>query len=213
MGKCIFFDQDGTLVDSGEGIIKCVQLALNHFGIEGYTPEQLRVFVGPPLRKMFVEFGVPADRAEEAITVYRSRYYTIGKYEACLYEGIGELLDRLKADGHRLFVATSKPEKLAFDVLTHFDLDRRFERVCGATEDGRIDTKEDVIAYLRTQAELGDECIMVGDTHYDVLGAKIHGIPTVGVSWGYGTVEEMEEAGAVAIANTMEELYSLINRL
>ena len=212
MGKSILFDLDGTLTDSGEGIINCAALALEHFGIPVPDRETMRVFVGPPLDKTFREFGVPADRTDEAIAVYRSRYVPIGKWENHPYPGVEELLQKLKAHGHRLFVATSKPEEMSKEILTKFGLAPYFERICGATLDGTRSKKEEVIAYLLSLTQGTGETVMVGDTTYDVIGASHHGIPTVGVAWGYGKVEDMKEAGAAGIAETMEELFDFLNR-
>lgn len=209
-GKIILFDLDGTLTDSGEGITKCVKLALDHFHIPVESLDSLRYFVGPPLRDSFVKAGVPEDQVEEAIAVYRSRYTNVGLFENVPYPGIRELLEKLTAQGHRLFVATSKPEEMAVRVLQKFDLFRYFQRVCGATMDKSRDSKSAVIAYLLESAGNGENAIMVGDTAFDVIGAAEHGISTIGVSWGYGNVEEMRSAGAVAIANTTEELLFLL---
>lgn len=206
MKKTILFDLDGTLTDSGEGIINCVILALEHFGCPIPSREELRVFVGPPLVDSFVKHGVPADKAEEAVAVYRSRYIPIGKYENTPYPGIRELLERLKAEGHTLYVATSKPEGMSVDILEHFDLAKYFDRICGASMDTSRSSKEAVIAYLIEQNGRTDNMVMVGDTKFDVIGAKIHGIPCIGVSWGYGTTADMEEAGAVTIVHTAEQL-------
>jgi phosphoglycolate phosphatase len=208
--KSIFFDLDGTLTDSGEGIINCAILALEHFGCPIPTREEMRVFVGPPLHESFIKHGVPADKTEEAIAVYRSRYIPIGAYENTPYPGIRELLEALKADGHTLYVATSKPEAMSVKILEHFDLAKYFDMICGATMDTSRSSKEDVIAYLLEMNGKADNIIMVGDTKFDVLGAKHHGIRTVGVSWGYGKVEDMVSAGAVAIADTMEELLCIL---
>ena len=150
--KAIFFDLDGTLTDSGEGIINCATRALNHFGIPVPSHEEMRVFVGPPLDQTFVRFGIPQERAQEAIEVFRSRYNTVGKFENFPYPGIREMLEKLQADDYRLFVATSKPEILANEVLAHFDLARYFEMVCGATLDSSRIHKADVITYLLQQA-------------------------------------------------------------
>lgn len=207
--KVILFDLDGTLTDSGEGITNCARLALEHFGIQSGS---LRHFVGPPLRESFLKAGVPEDKVEEAITIYRSRYNTIGKYENTPYPGIRRLLETLKAQEHQLFVATSKPETVSVDILQKFDLYRYFELVCGATFDRSRDTKASVIAYLLEKAGRCDHIIMVGDTAYDVIGAAAHGIPTIGVSWGYGNVDEMKVAGAMAIADTAEELLDLLQK-
>lgn len=209
MPKAILFDLDGTLTDSGEGIINCAALALEHFGLPVPDRQAMRVFVGPPLRDTFVQFGVPADKAEEAIAVYRSRYIPTGIWENRVYPGIGELLEQLKQQGHRLFVATSKPENMAKAVLEKFQLAHYFEQICGASMDKSRDSKEAVIACLLEQVR-GEDTLMVGDTHFDVLGAAAHGIPTVGVAWGYGAVEDMVKAGAIAIVNTPKELAQLL---
>ena len=208
--KSVIFDLDGTLTDSGEGITKCVRLALEHFGIPVKNLDDLRFFVGPPLRDSFVKAGVPEDKVEEAIAVYRSRYTNVGLFEYTPYSGIRELLEKLTALGYRLFVATSKPEEMAVRVLKKFDLFRYFERVCGATMDKSRDSKSAVIAYLLAECSNGENAIMVGDTAFDVIGAAEHKIPTIGVSWGYGNAEEMKAAGAVSIANTPDELYFLL---
>ena len=210
--KSILFDLDGTLTDSGEGIINCAALALERFGIEVPDVETMRQFVGPPLVESFAKFGVPADQVEEAVAIYRSRYIPIGKYENAPYPGVYELLDALKAQGHTLYVATSKPEEMSVDILNHFDLAKYFTCICGASLDNSRNTKDAVIGYLLEKIGGRDTAVMVGDTAFDVLGAKIHGIPTIGVSWGYGEVADMENAGAVAIAHTMDQLLELLNQ-
>ncbi len=208
--RIVLFDLDGTLTDSGEGITKCVKLALEYFGIPVESLDSLRYFVGPPLRDSFLKAGVPEDKIEEAITIYRSRYTNVGLFENIPYPGIRELLEKLTAQGFRLFVATSKPEEMAVRVLEKFDLYRYFEKVCGATLDKTRDSKSAVIAYLLESAGNAQNAIMVGDTAFDVVGAAEHGIPTIGVSWGYGNVDEMKACGAIAIANTAEELLFLL---
>lgn len=208
MKKTILFDLDGTLTDSGEGIINCASLALEYFGLPVPSREEMRVFVGPPLHDTFIKFGVPADKTDEAIAVYRSRYIPIGKFENIPYPGIREMLASLQEQGHKLFVATSKPETTAVEILEHFDLAKYFTQICGAALDRSRVTKEDVIAYLLNQNDVGSEIIMVGDTAFDVIGAKKHGIPTLGVSWGYGDVADMIKAGAVKIVYSAEELLS-----
>ena len=212
MTKSILFDLDGTLTDSGEGIINCAILALEHFGCPIPSREAMRVFVGPPLHESFVKHGVPADKAEEAVAIYRSRYIPIGKYENTPYPGIRELLERLQAEGHRLYVATSKPEGMSVDILEHFDLAKYFTRICGASMDTSRSSKDAVIAYLLNECGAQENAMMVGDTAYDVIGAKAHNIPCVGVSWGYGSVAEMQEAGAAAITDTMEQLLDVLIR-
>ena len=179
--KVILFDLDGTLTDSGEGIINCASLALKHFGLPIPDRETMRVFVGPPLHETFVKFGVPEDKTEEAIAVYRSRYIPIGKFENTPYDGIREMLEKLVAHGHKLFVATSKPETTSVEILEHFDLAKYFTQICGATSDRSRSSKEAVIAYLLEQNGTTDNMIMVGDTVYDIVGAAAHGIPAIGV--------------------------------
>ncbi len=211
----ILFDLDGTLTDSGEGIIKCARLALSHFGIYPATDAEMRVFVGPPLRDTFAKFGVPDDGVEEAVRIYRSRYQTVGKYENTPYHGIRALLSRLHDEGYRLFVATSKPEDMAIDILEHFDMSAYFDLICGAVRSADRDSKEKVISYLLSQAAEGQapsRVIMVGDTSFDVIGANAHGIPTVGVAWGYGKPQDMMEAGAVAVAENTQELYGILTQ-
>lgn len=211
MAKTILFDLDGTLTDSGEGIINSAILALEHFGCPIPSREEMRVFVGPPLHESFIKHGVPADQAEEAVRIYRSRYIPIGKFENTPYPGIRELLETLKQQGHTLYVATSKPEAMSVEILEHFDLAKYFDQICGATMDTSRSSKEAVIAYLLALNGRSDNMIMVGDTKFDIIGAKAHGIPAIGVSWGYGKVEEMEAAGAASIAYTMEHLLQLLN--
>lgn len=212
MPKAILFDLDGTLTDSGEGIINCASLALRHYGIPVPDRKTMRVFVGPPLRDTFFKFGVPEDKLDEAVEVYRSRYIPIGKFENTPYPGIRDLLATLKSEGHKLYVATSKPEQMSMDILNKFELAQYFDLLAGATLDGSRDSKADVIAYLLQQTGSELEAIMVGDTVYDIVGAAAHHMPAIGVSWGYGNVSEMENAGAKAIAHTMDELHDLLNQ-
>ena len=210
--KTFLFDLDGTLTDSGEGIINCAEYALKHFGLPVPSREELRVIVGPPLHESMLKFGVPADRVEEAVNVFRSRYVPIGAYENTPYPGIRELLEKLRSQGHRLYVATSKPEEMAKKILEHFGLASFFTRICGATYDKSRSTKEQVISYLLEETGASGSIVMIGDTEFDVLGAKVHDIPCVCVSWGYGDPAKMDSAGAMAIVHTMDELFDLLNR-
>lgn len=211
--RAVIFDLDGTLTDSGEGIMNCAEYALKHFNIAVPRRAELRTFVGPPLDRSFIHFGVPAEHIDEAIAVYRSRYTTIGKFENAPYDGIRELLQALKDQGNRLFVATSKPEAVTLEILEKFSLDRYFENICGASLDSSRSSKEAVIAYLLQMSGPLQNVVMVGDTVYDVLGAKAHGIPTIGVAWGYGSTGEMLCAGATTIADTPQHLLSLLKEV
>lgn len=210
MNKSILFDLDGTLTDSGEGIMNCAEFALRHFGIPVPARATMRVFVGPPLSDTFMRFGVPESNVQEAIEVYRSRYIPVGKYENALYPGIYQVLEALHRDGFKLYVATSKPEAMSIEILEHFEIAKFFDRICGASLDSSRSTKDEVIAYLLEEVRPDGNLIMVGDTKYDVLGAAVHKLPTIGVSWGYGTVEDLIEAGAVSIAHSPVELLSLL---
>lgn len=208
--KTILFDLDGTLTDSGEGIINCAWLALKHFGLPLPDKKTMRVFVGPPLRDSFLRFGVPEDSVETAIEIYRSRYVPTGMFENTPYPGTKGLLAALKEQGHRLYVATSKPEGMATAILEKFQLAPYFDLICGASMDDTRDSKDKVIAYLLEKTGGNNEYIMVGDTAYDVQGAAVNGIPTIGVAWGYGKVEDMEAAGAKAIAHSPAELLQML---
>ena len=210
MKKAILFDLDGTLTDSGEGIMNCAKFTLAHYNLPIPSEAELRTIVGPPLHESFIRFGVPAEETENAVKIYRSRYNPIGKFENHPYPGIEDLLQKLKDAGHTLYVATSKPEKMSIEILEHFGMARYFDIICGASLDRSRSSKADVIAYLLSQCGDYDEKIMVGDTAFDVIGAKAHGIPTVGVSWGYGKVADMEDAGAISIAHHVDELYELL---
>lgn len=208
--KTILFDLDGTLTDSGEGIMNCAALALEHFHIPVPSREAMRVFVGPPLTSTFRSFGIPEEKIPEAVKVFRSRYTPVGIFENSPYPGIHQLMDTLSRHGHKLYVATSKPEEMAITVLRHFELEQFFTGICGAAMDESRTNKEEVIAYLLEKNGTADNMLMIGDTVFDVLGAASHGIPTIGVSWGYGDPEEMRRAGAIAVATNMDELLNLI---
>ena len=208
--KTILFDLDGTLTDSGEGIINCASLALERLGLPVPDRNTMGVFVGPPLRDSFLRFGVKPEDVETAIEIYRSRYVPIGMFENTPYDGIRELLEALRDAGHRLILATAKPESMAVAIVEKFDLAKYFDLLCGASMDSSRDSKDKVIGYVLEKMGVHEEIVMVGDTAYDVTGATAYGIPTIGVSWGYGTVADMQAAGAIAIAYTPEQLLELL---
>ena len=135
MKTTVLFDLDGTRTDSGEGIINCAALALRHFGLPVPSREEMRVFVGPPLYETFQKFGVPAEKTDEAIRVYRSRYIPTGMFENTPYPGVKALLEALKSEGYTLYVATSKPEEMSVTILEKFGLAPYFDRICGASTD------------------------------------------------------------------------------
>lgn len=210
MKKALLFDLDGTLTDSGEGIIKSAWYTFEQFGMPLPSWEEMRVFVGPPLWDTFEKFGVPKDKTDEAVRIFRSRYVPIGKFENTPYGGIRELLEELNLRDITCYVATSKPEVTALEVLEHFGLAKYFAKICGADLEKNRNSKEAVISYLLDQKPVQAEFLMVGDTKYDVIGAKSHGISTIGVSWGYGSVEEMLEAGAIGIAEKPADILKYL---
>lgn len=213
--KAILFDLDGTLTDSGPGIMNCLRRALAEMG-ETIPPEEtLRLFVGPPLAEAFAEHcGMDPQRCEEAIRVYRKHYSAGGLFENTVYPGISEMLAALQDRGVPLYLATSKPEHYAKQIMEHFDLAKYFAYIGGALTDGKRREKSEVIAYvLETTGHSPDECIMIGDRKYDVEGAALFGIPTLGVTWGYGTREELQNTGAKWIADTPDDVVTTVDAL
>ncbi len=205
----VIFDLDGTLTDSGKGIMDSAEYALKKMGCDAFERDELRVFIGPPLVETFSRFGIPADKIDEAIATYRVHYNAEGKFNNFPYEGISELLERLKNDGVHLYVGTSKPEAMAVDIMTCFDLAKYFDVIAGASTDHSRENKAAVLQHLLDQTDICD-AVMVGDTVFDVEGANALGIPCIGVAWGYGNIEEMKNAGAISISATMEELYKAL---
>lgn len=204
--KQILFDLDGTLTDSGEGIMHCAELTLAHYNLPIPPRSEMRFMVGPPLRDSFLRFQIPAEELDSAVAYYRMHYLAVGQFENEPYPGIRELLEKLCTNGYKLYIATSKPETMATDILKYFDLAKYFTLICGAISDGSRNTKEAVIAHLLSQLDSKEDLVMVGDTIYDVNGANFHGIPCIGVSWGYGEIPQMQKAGA-EIAHSTDELY------
>lgn len=207
--KCIIFDLDGTLTCSGEGIMKSAVITFEHFKLTVPDKDELLTFVGPPLRDSFLNHGIPREHIEEAVKVYRSRYNTVGKFENYVYDGIETLLEKLKKDGHRLFVATAKPEGVSIEILEHFGLLHYFEKVCGASPE-RIE-KADIIKHLLNSTPDMTDPVMVGDTMTDINGANENSIPTVAVLWGYGDKAEISNF-AYAVAETTDGLYEILKQ-
>ena len=207
--KCIIFDLDGTLTCSGEGIMKSAVVTFEHFGLTPPSESELLTFVGPPLRDSFLNHGIGKEHIDEAIKVYRGRYNTVGKFENYVYDGIESLLKKLKDDGHRLFVATAKPEEVSVEILEHFGLLQYFEKVCGASPE-RIE-KADIIKHLLNSTPDIINAVMVGDTMTDVNGAMENNIPTVAVLWGYGDKAEISNF-SYAVAGTTDELYEILKQ-
>ena len=211
--KYILFDLDGTITDPKPGITKSVQYALRAFGIEVEDPDSLCSFIGPPLMKSFQEYyGFDEAAAKKAVEKYREYFSVTGLYENAVIEGMELLLSRLRQEGKLLIVATSKPEYFAKKILVHFHLDGYFTDICGSELDGRRTAKEEVIRYALERNKISDlkDAVMVGDRLHDMEGAKAVGMACVGVLFGYGSREELLEAGADRIAATVEEVYEIL---
>ena len=208
----LFLDLDGTLSDSAPGIVRSAQYALEAFGIHVDNLDDLLCFVGPPLEESFQEFyNLTPSQADEAVKVYRRRYEKIGVYENALYPGIPQFLDKARQAGKVLMVATSKPQRMADLVLSHFGIADRFAFV-GGREDSSRRTKEEGIRYVMKENGLTrtEDIVMIGDRKHDVLGAKAVGLDSVGVLYGYGSRDEFQAAGATYIVDTLKELEELL---
>ena len=209
----IFFDLDGTLTDPGEGITNSVAYALKKEGIEPPERQQLYRFIGPPLVDSFMKYyDFSKERAHRAVEEYREYFRDRGIFENRVYEGVPELLASLTAQGKKLVLATSKPELFAIRILEHFDLSRFFTFAAGALMDETRTAKGDVIAYALQSCGItdGSRVLMVGDRLHDVKGAQQCGLDSVGVLFGYGSREELTEAGATYIAETVEEIEQFV---
>lgn len=208
----LLFDLDGTLTDSGPGIMHAAKTALQSFGIDGLSERELRYFVGPPLWESFGKY-LPEEQISAAIDRFREYYRVTGWLENEPYPGVRECLHALKAAGKRMYVATSKLESMARQVLTHFDLLRYFDGVCGGiADDPEAGKKVNVVRRALREAEYTEysRAILSGDREYDIYGGHAAGIQTVGVLYGYGSREELESAGADALAETPEALLALL---
>lgn len=209
--KHILFDLDGTLTDPMMGITKSVRYALNYYGIEVKDLNDLLPFIGPPLRDSFKEYyGFDEAKANETVEKYREYYKTDGIFDNKVYQGMVECLQTLKDNGKKLYVATSKPEFFAKQIIEHFSLSKYFEYVGGSEFNSR-EKKAEVIEYvLKTNQIDNDDVIMVGDRKHDIIGAHENKIPCVGVLYGYGTEDELKQYQADYLVSTVEELTELL---
>ena len=213
MFQYVLFDLDGTVTDSFEGITKCVSHALEHFGITVEDRTELKRFIGPPLLESFMEYyGFSKEQAEEAVRIYRERYFKTGLYECELIPGATELLSHLKKAGKTVALATSKPEILATRILEHYKLTECFDFIGGSELNGPRHTKDDVINYVLEKLGNPDksQTVIIGDRHHDVDGAKATGIHSIGFLGGFGDREELERAGADYIAETFADAAKII---
>ncbi len=196
--RAVFFDLDGTITDSAPGILGSMEYALNRFGIHP-GQQELKKYVGPPLRQMFADY-LPPEQVDEGVRTYRS-YYNGGKlFDATIYDGIPQVLAQLHKAGKKVCLATAKPQQTAKNFLTHFGLDTQFDLIGGTQEEIGISDKTAVIR--KNIEELGfspRECLMVGDRQDDLLGAAAAGVDAVGVLYGYGSREELLACPHVAL--------------
>lgn len=218
MKNYLLFDLDGTLTDPKEGICTCVQYALASFGIEEPDLDKLEPFIGPPLKDSFMNFyHMSEEQAEAAIEKYRERFRDTGIFENKLYEGIPEMLRVLNSKGMFLAVASSKPTVFVRRILEHFQIGKYFKVVVGSELDGTRTGKDEVVAEALRQL-FGDKPVdkskiyMIGDRRFDVEGAHTLGLEAVGVTYGYGSMEELKEAKADYIVRSVEELKRFLLR-
>jgi len=213
MKRYILFDLDGTLTESGRGIANSIIYMLNDFGIEVEDRESLRAWMGPPLvDSMQLFYGFDREKALRGVEKYREYFNTKGMYENEVYPGVPEMLAALKEKGYGIYMATSKPEAAARKIAEHFDLAGYFDYIGGASNDDSRGKKGDVIRYVLETAGITDKdaVIMVGDREHDVIGARQNGLETVGVLYGYGSRNELLDAGAEWVVDSVEALEQFL---
>jgi phosphoglycolate phosphatase len=214
MTRLVLFDLDGTLVDSTPGIWASIRFATARLGLPAPTPGQLNAMIGPPLEDGFAgAFGLLPGDVVRAVELYRSHYTAGAMFDADVYDGIPELLAGLRADGITLAVATSKPEPFAVQILEHAGLLGRFADVHGATLDGTVRHKDQVVAAALAAHPAGERPVLVGDRSHDVLGARAHGLPCIGAGWGPAPPGELAAAGAAVVAASPAEVPAALARL
>ena len=211
----IFFDLDGTLTQSEFGIIKSAQYALSKMGIDVGDDDysELLRFIGPPLYNSFHDFyGMSDEDAMQAVKYYREYYEVDGIFDAPLFDGIDDVIERLYSKGKKLYVVTSKPEVLAERIIKHFGLGDKFTDVIGPDKSEKSPDKKMLIERAIAENHIEDRefAIMIGDRFYDVVGANEATVDSIGVLYGYGSREELEEAGATYIAETPEDILKFV---
>lgn len=213
MYKVILFDLDGTLTDPAIGITNGVMYALEKYNIKVKERSELFKFIGPPLYYSFqMFFNFSEQQAKEGTQYYREYYKDKGLYENEVYDGIEYVLKTLKEHGFIIGLATSKPQDFAIKILEHFDLDKYFDYMGGSSLDGSIQKKEDVIKHTLTNLNINDysQVLMIGDTKYDILGARFHNIDSVGVLYGYGSYEDLVASKATYIVESTKDILNLL---
>ncbi|MBY5032067.1 HAD family hydrolase [Streptococcus suis] len=212
MYQTILFDLDGTLTDSGQGILNSVAYALEKMGIEEPDTANLNRFIGPPLYESFSRFyQLSPEDTQSAVDAFRVYFKEKGMFENQLYPGIIPLLEELRTAGKTLIIATSKPEIFAKQILEHFGIAHYFDVIAGASLDSSRISKADVIGYAINQLEaFPKQAVMIGDREHDIEGARMHQLPAIGVLYGYGNKQEFEKAGATMIVETVQDLKKVL---
>ena len=216
MRKYVLFDLDGTLTDPGIGITNSVAYALNKFGIKIEDKKQLNCFIGPPLSESFIKyFNFSEDKANTAVKFYREYFSEIGIFENRLYDGIDVMLKDLSSNGHKIILATSKPEIFAHKILEHFCISKYFTFVSGSLLNGERVNKKDVIEYALNNVDIlnKEHAVMVGDRLHDMIGAKACSLTAIGVTYGYGSRDELINNGADHTVDTVAQLSKLLQTL
>ena len=211
MSITVLFDLDGTLTDPAPGIIGSFRKALVDLGHEPPPFEELGWIIGPALRLSFPRVMGEGSDAEAAVERYRFHYKAGGMYDLTLYDGMMEAVAAIRAASDRMFVCTAKPEPYAVPIVERFGYTPHFERVYGAALDGSLDDKADIIAKIIAEQGVDPQhTVMIGDRLHDIHAAQRHGIPSIGVAWGYGGVDELTEAGATAICEKPGDLPGMV---
>jgi phosphoglycolate phosphatase len=208
----ILFDLDGTITESGPGVIASVRYALDQMGEPMPADDQFRRFIGPPLADSFRDIcGMDAARVQLAIATYREFYAEHGQFDSSVYAGIPEVLAEIRRAGRTLAVATSKARVFAESILDHHGLRAHFHAVAGAELDGTRTRKADVIRHALEEVGMpAGSAVLVGDRYHDVYGATSVGLPCIGALWGYGSAEELTSAGAAGLAATPADLLPML---
>ncbi|SFK40202.1 HAD hydrolase-like protein [Lysobacter sp. cf310] len=207
----LFFDLDGTLIDSAVGITRCVAHALTRMDQPVPPESELRRWIGPSLRTSFGPLFAEPAQVERAVEHYRERFESHGWAEHEVYAGIEQTVESLHAAGHRLAIVTAKNEPHARKIIQHLPFGHRFDDVIGSTMDGSLSDKPELIGEaLRRFALTPQDCWMIGDRRMDIEGARHHGMRNIGVLWGFGGEQELRQAGAQQLATTPQQLPALL---
>lgn len=209
----ILFDLDGTLTDPAEGITNSVAYALEKMGITPPERKELLKFIGPPLAEALAEsYNFSKEEAFRTVDFYREYFAPKGIFENKVYSGIPELLENLKKSGKKLALATSKPTVFAKKILEHFKLEKYFDLIVGSNLDGTLTNKAEVITAVLNQLDGINlySTVMVGDRMHDIIGGKKNNISTIGVSYGYGSIKELEASGADYISHSVDDLKHIL---